>query len=87
MNVKINNKFSVESDSNQWKLIESYEGIDNKTKLTKIFNKTTYHGRLEQALNSALDKNCKEQQNICDILKSIDLFKSDISKMIKEYIK
>ena len=87
MNVKINNKFSVESDSNQWKLIESYEGIDNKTKLPKIFNKTTYHGRLDQALNSALDKNFKEQQSICDILKSIDLFKSDISKMLKDYIK
>ena len=83
MLVQINNDFEVESDSNQWKLHQYVDGINPKTKEPTRTKKTTYHGRLDQALTSALDKNLKDHGTICDLLVAIDDFKCEVIEAVK----
>ena len=78
MIIQINNDFEVKSDSNQWILYQNIDGINPKTKEPTRNKKTTYHGRLDQALTSALDKHLKGRESICDILAAIDDFKCEV---------
>jgi len=84
MIVQINNDFEVESDSSQWKLHQYIDGINPKTKEPTRNKKTTFHGRLEQALTSALDKHLKQCESICDILVAIDDFKCEVITAIQK---
>ncbi|MGB1303998.1 hypothetical protein [Pseudoalteromonas marina] len=84
MKVKINDKFEIESDSNQWKLNQYVDGINPKTKEPTVTKKTTYYGRLDQLLASALDKELKDCDTTVGLLSAIKEFKTDCLKAINK---
>lgn len=60
--MKLNDRFRVESDTYNWILIETRQGVNKKGEEVVTENRT-YHGNLKQCLLSFVDKElkyCKE---------------------------
>jgi hypothetical protein len=81
--IKINNSFSVEGRPHQWKLHRYTESINKKTQEVKQHKSTTFYGKLEHALNAALNESLKERESICDILTGIEEFKIETLKAVQ----
>lgn len=78
--IKLDNKFSIESDPHCWKLVEMREGINPKTKEPTTTRKVTYHATLEKVCKAALVKGAEEAESLQEI---IDLLKTSPKEVAK----
>ena len=75
--IKINDRFSIDSDSLNWILIEYSDGKDKDGNET-ITNKKTYHADIKQIAYNILNKSTRDCDSLIDI---IDIFDDAVEKL------
>jgi len=67
----VNDKFRIEVDNYCYHLIETYEGVDRKTKQPKEQQKVSYYPSLEQCLRAVKEAEIRECQGIDEVLNAL----------------
>lgn len=67
----VNNRFQILSDSYCYHLVESYKGINKKTREPKEQQRTRYYPSLEQCLIAVKDAEVKECTGVQEILDAL----------------
>lgn len=85
--MRIDDRWSVERDSCQWILTESYMGQprtrDGVTSEPQMQHRHTYHGRLDDAMSYILDKTageCEEASDLRDCIREAEASLCDACK-------
>ncbi len=67
----VNDKFKIEADNYCYHLVETYEGVDRKTRQPKQQHKTSYYPSLEQCLRAVKEAEIRECQGIDEVLNAL----------------
>ena len=81
--LKINDRFSIDKDKHNKILIETYMGINKKTKEHKQMTRETYYMTMEQVCNVIIDRSA-EGNTVEVVADAINTAKRDIIDALKE---
>ena len=81
--LKINDRFTIDKDTHNIILIETYMGINKKTKEPKQMTRESYYMTMEQVCNVIIDRSA-EGNTVEVIADAINAAKRDIINMLKE---
>lgn len=70
--VKINNRWSVERDSDQWILFESIPGVSRETQEPIITTRRRYFPSLQSAVLRVSELSPEDALDYCDLLLKLD---------------
>jgi len=85
MEIKINEDFSLNSDPNQWILIEYRDGVNKKNGEATRTPYPCYPGTLMQACMKIVDHSAMKCQTAEDIILAILVAKEDIQTAISKH--
>ena len=67
----VNDRFQILADNYCYHLVETYKGINKKTKEAKEQKRTSYYPSLEQCLRAVKDVEVKECTGVDEILEAL----------------
>lgn len=67
----VNDRFQILADTYCYHLVETYEGINRKTKEPKQQQRTSYYPSLEQCLRAVKDAEVKQCSGVQEILEAL----------------
>ena len=80
--MKIDEKYTIENDSNQWVLNYRSEGdINKRTGKPTISTNKWYCGSLKQCLNRYLDESLKQSTTIQEVVANINIAMERITEL------
>jgi hypothetical protein len=80
--IKINDRFSMERDSECWTLFETVHGVNPRTKTPSVNIRKRYFPTLHTIIGFMLDLAPTEAQSLSDLVRVIDAAKADIYRAI-----